>query len=449
MCDTDKAASKGISRSLGPRNTIIEGDFLAVSTKQHDPVDAVLANPPFTRNHDLEKSYRAELRTKFNIKGAAGLWVPFLLHACNFLKPGGSLAFLVPASATFTEYGREALTRVCKHFSYVEIRKLDEPPKWSSVAEERGAFFLARGYKIGSSEVPMPCTLAPCKNNKVEYDSEACHAFRELIDSSSTLGDVGQVAIGVVTGCNSVFLISEKERREEGIALEDVLPIVGRTKHVPGLLVDQADLREQGIRGEKTWLLCPKDISERFSGVRRRLARVSPRKRCNTAWFQKRRPWWAVDVGPCCDAIFTYMNHTGPRLILADQGIRCTNTLHRVRFGDGVTRSERVAAALTLVSTFGQLAAERTGRRYGGGLLKFELGEARALPALPLKTEVREEFVRKIDRLLQYGRLDQARTLVDEVMLPKLTGSGWRSAVTEMNGELEQFRLRRYGERSQ
>lgn len=444
-CDTDEIATKKVSSNLSPQDTIIQGDFLSVSTKQHDRVDAVLANPPFTRNHALEKSYREELRTKFFVKGAAGLWVPFLFHACEFLKHGGRIAFLIPASATFTDYGKEALARVCENFSYVEVKRLEEQPEWSNVADERGALLLARGYKQGSSQVPPPFTLSTRGKGDIEYESHACHAFNELVDASSTLGDVGQVAIGVVTGCNSVFLVSELERKEESISLDDVLPIVARTRHVPGLLIDQDNLLKQGIRGEKTWLLRPKDISERFSGVRRRLARVSPRRRCNTTWFQKRRPWWAVDVGPCCDAVFTYMNHTGPRLILADKGIRCTNTLHRVQFGGRVTRKQRVTAALTFVSTFGELAAERTGRQYGGGLIKFELKEARALPILLLESEVREDVLTKVDSLLQYGQTKQARDMVDEVLLSKVLGIGWRNAVELMKHQLQELRRRRYG----
>ena len=444
-CDTDKTVTETIGPYLGSQDTIIEQDFLTISAKVYGDVDAVLANPPFTRNHALDKAYRIELRKKFHLTGAAGIWVPFLLHACEFLKPSGRIAFLVPGSAIFTDYGRTALARVCRHFAHVEVKRIDERSEWSSGAEERGALFLARGYLRGSSELPVPSAWSTNENGDGGSETQFSSAFAELVDSSSTLGELGKIAIGVVTGCNSVFLVSEKERALEQIDYAELLPIVSRTRHVPGLFVTLDDLRKRGEEGEKTWLLAPRDISQRFTGVRSRLARITPRQRSNTAWFNKRSPWWAVDAGPCCDAIFTYMNHTGPRLILAERGIRCTNTLHRVSFSEDVSCSQRHVAALTLVSTFGQLMAEKAGRTYGGGVIKFELKEARSLPILQPKVRVKGEFVGRINNLILCGENERARQAVDEMLLPSILGTSWKSAVTQMQSDLIALRRRRYG----
>ncbi len=444
-CDKDRTVTKKLDNYLGCQDTVIEGDFLEISAESNMSVDGVIANPPFTRNHDLDPVYRKELRKRFLISGAAGLWVHFLFHACCFLKPGGKLAFLIPASAIFTQYGKVALRRICNDFSHVEIRQITEQPKWSGAADERGAILLARGYKTGSSEMPTVSTWPSVDDWEPWNGKCSCPAFNDIAASTSTLGEIAKVSIGIVTGCNNVFLVSETERKSEGISLDNVLPIAARARHVPGILVDRRELEELGKRGEKTWLLSPQDISERFTGVRRRLAQVTRQQRRTTAWFSKRNPWWAVDEGPCCDAVFTYMNHLGPRLVLAENGIRCTNTLHRVEFGGDVLENKRLSAALSFVSTFGQLAAETIGRQYGGGVLKFELMDTRGLPVLCTPLDIGDELVKRIDCLVRKKKFEEARLAVDEILIAPILGRGWMAGVLEMEADLRNRRLRRYG----
>jgi adenine-specific DNA-methyltransferase len=113
-------------------------------------------------------------------------------------------------------------------------------------------------------------------------------------------------------------------------------------------------------------LLSPTDLGPRHGPVRRRLAIINGKTRRRTAWFKMRKDWWRVDVGPPCDAVFTYMNDLGPRLCLVPPLVTCTNTLHCIRFKDHTSPIQRVAAALTFATTFGQLFAEISGRSYGG-----------------------------------------------------------------------------------
>jgi hypothetical protein len=56
--------------------------------------------------------------------------------------------------------------------------------------------------------------------------------------------------------------------------------------------------------------------------------------------------------------------------MIAADDIRCTNTLHQIRFSSELSDDERLIVTLSMISSFGQLAAERIGRPYGGGVLK-------------------------------------------------------------------------------
>jgi len=417
-----------------------EGDFLEICSSAQSKFDVVLANPPFTRNHDLDPLRRQELRERFKVYGPAGLWVHFLHHSMSFLKVGGRLASIVPASALFTEYGNVLLERLCENFSKVDLFRLQERQAWTGGASERGALILAEGYRQGQcAKVAAGAWVTSVSSPSVVVGSDVA-AYGELKSSCEALEDLATLSIGAVTGCNKVFLLSEQERLDYGISLAEVTPIVTRARQITGITISPAELLQLGSAGHKTWLLTP----ERNTGsAAKRLRLISADVRENTTWFKKRRPWWKVNCGPAADAVFTYMNGNGPRLVLAAEPVFCTNTLHRVVFDEDVSTAQRWTAALTLVSTFGQLSAERIGRSYGGGVLKFELSEARRMPVLPANDRVDNALYSAVDEALRNGDADAARKFADHALLSKMLGRSWKTAVREMWAEVLSLRAMR------
>lgn len=444
-CDIDAEALATVRPWLVSEHELHSIDFLELDPTGVHKVDGVIANPPFTRNHALEISRRNLLRQRFGVEGAAGLWVHFLVHACKFLAPNGRLAAVVPAAVVFTQYGRAALERICQQFATVEVRQIVDKPMWGNAADERGAIILADGYGVAACGDPVFSRWSSTGERLTDAYAGNSICFRESMMAAVTLNSVASLSIGAVTGCNQVFLLNEQERVLENIDENQLVSIAARARHIPGLRVSREDLRELATQHERTWLLAPKDIDRSREGVRRRLARISRDKRRKTVWLNKRKPWWAVDSGPDCDAIFTYMNDKGPRLVLAGPGVKCTNTLHRVLFRERVSHQDRCAAALTLVSTFGQLAAEQLGRTYGGGVLKFELTDARRLPVLLPGEEIAEPSLTFVDLALRSGKMGAARQAADQVLLPRIFGRSWRSAVEEMSRDLARLRADRHG----
>jgi hypothetical protein len=442
-CDINPIAIAAVTSLLTAGSDAMVTDFLDLDPAETGQFDGVIANPPFTRNHDLPKSQREALRKRFEIAGAAGLWVHFLLHAVNFLSIGGRLGAVIPASGLFSLYGRHALGRLAGNFSHIEIHQILDRPVWTNGAEERGAILLAEGYKLGSSRMPPPTPWSA--NGRTAAATWSDSAFGEVSSYSEPLSTIADLSIGAVTGCNEIFLLSDIDRRSRGIEVKDVQPIVGRARHIPGIQIDTAELRTRAEEGQKTWLLRPESIDVRGSGVRDQLAMISKTRRLKTLWFKKRSPWWNVQVGEPCDAIFTYMNDHGPKLVLARDPIYCTNTLHRLRFREGVSQDRRTAAALTMISTFGQLAAERLGRSYGGGVLKLELREARSMPVLHCDSRRLNEWFLLVDKALRRGDRDNARLLADEALLLPILGGRFVDVVSSLNDELRSRRFERRG----
>lgn len=441
--DVDNFAIERVRRWLAPEHMLLSRDFLEFDPEYVDPVDGVICNPPFTRNHALQRARREELRRRFGIKGAAGLWVPFVLHALRFLAPGGRLAVVVPGAAIFSHYGRDALERVCKEFAHVEIRQTVDRPSWSSNAEERGAIVLAYGYELGSSSLPEATRWSAAGDRMADIRSEKPTCFRDALAVAVPLGEIATLSIGSVTGFNKAFLLSDPERSAAGIDTRDLTPIASRARHVAGLRTSNNELTALAAKGEKTWLLTPPDISKARAAVRRRLATIPIGKRRNAVWLNKRSPWWKVDVGLGCDAIFTYMNDRGPRLVLAVDRVHCTNTLHQVRFMPTTSARDRMVASLSLISSFGQLAAERIGRAYGGGVLKFELTDARRLPILTAKRHRPNAAFEIADRAIRSGEFEHAREVADAFLLPAVFGPAWKLAAAEMMKEALKLRSAR------
>lgn len=442
-CDLDSDAIAGVRHWLTPGDVLVLGDFFELEPEAVKPVQGIICNPPFTRNHALPKPLRDSLRQRFSIKGAAGLWVAFLLHAIRFLGRGGRMAAVVPGAAVFSTYGREALTRICHQFDHVEIRQIVDRPRWSSHAEERGAIVLAQGFGEGACSLPSVTRWSASGNRLASSHHVNPACFRQALLSARQLDEIATLSIGAVTGSNKVFLLSEAERLAAGIEIKDLTLVVAKGCHLKGLQISADELRKMAIEGAGTWLLTPRDLGRLRRGVRNRLAQIPADKRRSVVWFNKRSPWWKVDTGPGCDAIFTYMNDRGPRIVIAADDIRCTNTLHQIRFSSTLTKDQRLIVALSMISSFGQLAAERIGRCYGGGILKFELTDARRFPIL-LREGVRAKSVfAKADRAMRSGDMDEARRIADALLLPSIFGASWENAAVEMIEDALQIRSER------
>ncbi|WP_173420212.1 N-6 DNA methylase [Ensifer adhaerens] len=445
-CDINAETIKSLRPQFGPRIDLFHCDFFELDPASTDPVDVVLANPPFTRNHQLAADARCSLKHRFPQKGAAGLWTYFMLHACRFLKPGGRMAFVVPASATFANYADALIETLSNEFRDLALYDLPTKPAWIGRASERGALLLADGYHAGASS-GLRRGLWSYAGSPAEGHISPPPSFNKLLDAARPLSMLAELSIGFVTGSNRTFLLSDADIFDYGLHRDDLARVISRARHAKSVNVEISDLEELGRAGEKTWLLKPRELGPRGGGVRRRLAMISSRERRKTVWLNKRAQWWNVETGPAADAVFTYMNDLGPHLSLVPSGVTCTNTLHRVVFKAETREPDKIAAVLTFISTFGQWFAEGLGRAYGGGVLKFELQEARKFPILPSSGFASPAALMEIDAALRRGDGELARNLADEALIAPLLGPSWRGVTRDMKRILDVARAaRRRGE---
>ena len=125
-----------------------------------------------------------------------------------------------------------------------------------------------------------------------------------------------------------------------------------------------------------------------------------------------RKNWYCVPQSWEPDAFILRQVNRYPRIILNHVNAVSTDTIHKVRFLDGVN-PEFVAAAF--LNSFTLALAEITGRSYGGGVLTFEPGEIRQLK-IPMKNAEKLD-VTKIDKLIRDDKIEEVLDYTDRILL--------------------------------
>lgn len=125
-----------------------------------------------------------------------------------------------------------------------------------------------------------------------------------------------------------------------------------------------------------------------------------------------KKNWYCVPQSWEPDAFILRQVNRYPRIILNHVNAVSTDTIHKVRFLDGVN-PEFVAAAF--LNSFTLALAEITGRSYGGGVLTFEPGEIRQLK-IPMKNAEKLDVIR-IDKLIRDDKIEEVLDYTDRILL--------------------------------
>ncbi|MCK6593172.1 MAG: hypothetical protein L6Q76_36920, partial [Polyangiaceae bacterium] len=254
-----------------------------------------------------------------------------------------------------------------------------------------------------------------------------------------TLGDLGRVDIGAVTGANEFFVMSRKEAMESGLPASVLMPVISKAAHVQGARFTEAEWKERLAAGEPMFMLVAGEADARGS-VARYIKKgeemgLPARYKCRT-----RKPWYAVPYVRTPDLFLTYMSHVAPRLVVNDARATNTNTVHGVFLADP-SLAAPLAAAFLCSATL--LSAEIQGRSYGGGVLKMEPREALRLrvPDLsPRLVKLLTAALPEVDALVRSQRIDEASAAVDRIVLGDVMSE---REVSSIRASLTSLRTRR------
>ena len=412
--------------------------------------DAVIGNPPFVRYqaHVGEArllSAQAALRQGVRLSGLASSWAAILVHAAAFVAPAGRLAMVLPAELLSVGYAEPVRRWLRSRFSKVNLvvfERLQFDDALENVvlllAEGSGGcdafnlFYVEDGdelHDIGPFDGSPVALAEEGKWTELLLADSERRLYRQLRNQQFvSLSDYGPPELGTVTGANLYFAISEQLRSKYDLRPDlDVVQISPPgTKHLHGLTFGRAEWSRLRRAGERVWLFCPPPgvSSPSIDAYKQHGVDMQVP---NAYKCQVRPDWWRPPLVSSPDLFFTYMSHQFPRLITNSARVGFLNSMHGIRLTSAAPKVAKEALPLVAINSLTMLGGEIGGRSYGGGVLKMEPSEARALPVpRPEHLEAAWAVLRnerdRLDRQLREGRWTTVAARVDQVLLRDVMG---------------------------
>ncbi len=442
--DAHRRADERDWLGLNPSN-FVDRDFFSVEPAELPPINALIGNPLYIRYQDFNDSAalarQVALRAGVRLTRLASSWAPFVVHATSFVAPGGRFAQVLPGELMHAHYAQEVVKFLRREYERVFVAAFDERVFPGALEDVVLLFAEGRGASGEADVCVIRCTTLNDVADRLEVAgrspgvqlasgqgrllSQLLPAEAQLLyDRLSTdsgvqrLDAIASVDIGIVTGANEFFVLTEADA---GMLHPDlVIPAVAKAAQVDGARISARDhlrLLKGGQRG-LMFVANPTASTKALKGLRAHIARgeamgLDERYKCRI-----REPWWALPVprqGPA-DLLLTYCSNEHPRLALNEAKVLSTNTIHGVRMSSDVG-GETLAAGFYNSLTL--LSAELEGRSYGGGVLKLEPTEAERLLLPPLSPEL-ASLLPAVDRAIRARDIEAAADLVDPVALGPL-----------------------------
>jgi adenine-specific DNA methylase len=123
--EQDPAAAQEAIRCV-PWALVHEGDFFAWAASTAERFECAAGNPPFIRYQNFRGETRERALRLCSAHGArftalTSSWAPFLLATATLLKPGGRMAFVVPAEVGHAPYAAPLLEYLVGHFAHLQV----------------------------------------------------------------------------------------------------------------------------------------------------------------------------------------------------------------------------------------------------------------------------------------------------------------------------------------
>jgi len=383
---------------LGPRATVILGDYRSVRVPPDGGRTVYLGNPPYVRHHQIPvgwKRWLAEAARERGLQasGLAGLHVHFFLATARHAVPGDLGVFITAAEWLDVNYGSLVRSLLLGELGGQSVHLLEpSAPIFPDATVTSAVSCFRPGRRPGSMRLQV--TATPAGLGELGGGRSVARAtlsaagrwgplFRGAAPASARpagrapaghveLGEICQVHRGQVTGANAVWV---RDRAQASVPPRFRFPAVTRARELfgaAGMLAEAAALR--------VVIDLPAELDE-LSGPERALvgafiARAARAGAADSYIARHRRPWWRVGLTAPAPIIASYMARRPPAFVRNLAGVRHLNIAHGLYPREplpGVVL-DRLAAYLRSSVALGQ------GRTYAGGLTKFEPSEMERLP---------------------------------------------------------------------
>ncbi|AVT12053.1 HsdM family class I SAM-dependent methyltransferase [Paracidovorax avenae] len=399
--DIDPVALSAARASLHPDHLELErDDFL--TWKDDRKFDAILANPPYLRHHDMH--YEMDIFQQVGTRGGVSLtkltnmYVLFILEICRRLAEGGRAAVIVPGEWTNANFGmplkRFLLERGLLH-SLVYFSNMSE--KFEDALTTAAILLLERPAEGGTRKTldtyfvenaaSMPAIRNAVWNRRAEeniihwrfnsadlirvekWDKVLRAGLAEERSGFVPIGSIAKSRRGIATGANEYFHIPLVVVKSKGIRLESTKPCVGRAEQVKGLIFTLRDFEDLETAEVRTRLL---DFPSVLTGAEKQYVDAGVVDGLHERYLlAARKPWYSMEKRPPAPIWAAVFGRNNLRFVFNEAGVSNLTTFHCL-YPQRTDANYCKALVACLNSRLVQEMAEHQRRVYGGGLLKYE-----------------------------------------------------------------------------
>ena len=397
--------SAATAMERAPWALVHEGDFFAWAGETSERFECAAGNPPFIRYQTFKGAVRAralnlcrELGAEFN--GLASSWAPFLVATASVLKPGGRMAFVVPAEIGHAPYAAPLLEYLVANFAKVQVVAVRaklfphlSEDCWLLYADGHGGRTNRIRFTAVDRFEPVMAKQPPARGEDVLVTEwretwgrrlrpfllpapvRALYVRAAVHPESLRFGAAAQIGIGYVSGANDFFHLKPSEAMKLRIPAELLHPTVRNGRALPAKQLTSMTLQQWHAADQPFMLLrLPKaPLAKLPNTVRRYLDSEAGREASKAYKCRVRDPWFSVPDVHQPDYFLSYMSGLSANLVRNSGGATCTNSVHGVRVRDAKAM-QRVFKHW--MGDFAALSREIEGHPLGGGMLKLEPREA-------------------------------------------------------------------------
>jgi len=469
---------KAQRRSLQIKNTgsklqwLPEDFFVAYpKLREGDRFDVLLGNPPYIRFQYFDKQSQElafeHLRSAgYHPTKLANAWTAFVQLGIELLNEGGRLAMVLPAEMLQVSYTAELRTRLSIQFEHITIVgfktlvfpeiqqevvllladgktcKKNIQSDIHTVEFKDGSFLTGKNVlKKAIAHIPAKHSHGGMKWTSLFLGAKAYDAINLASQDKRLvqLKTLASVQVGVVTGRNKFFVLTQKEQKALGCE-KLTIPIVCKTTALKSIRFDKEEFARY-CETYPAYLLNTLGTDEaKFPKQLLKYIKDGEDAKVNDGFKCRiRKRWYDVPSIYVPDAFMFRQVHLYPLMVANHAGAVSTDTIHRVNIKKGVD------VDLLSASLFNSLTlawAEVCGRSYGGGVLELEPSEASALPVF-YSTDIGLD-PKKVNDLLKCGKASEALDYVDNIVLVQALGFK-KTFIANIRSAWNELRDRRMG----
>lgn len=416
--------------------------------KESSRYDLILGNPPYIRYQYLQEKQRVEMSKILIEHGMKSnklinTWVGFIVACVHLLSENGKIAFVVPAEILQVVYAEDLRLFLANELSKITLLTFEElifPDIEQEVVvfigekgiEEKGIRIIELNNLDDLNSLDLQANGFQKLNHVHEKWTKYFTNFEEnrLIaslrkdDRFQKLSDTALINVGITTGNNKYFSVTKKIVSEYNFD-NVVRPLIGRSSHANSVYFTKEDWIENVKDGKAAYLIDFPDIPfEEYPKKHQLYINEGEKKGEHEGYKCRIRDrWYRVPSIWVPDAFFLRRNNLYPKFVLNCCNAVSTDTMHRIKFNDGV-EPERVI--LSYYNSISFAFTEICGRSYGGGVLEILPGEVGNIlvPVLDnVPMDKIKEIVKKVDEIVRRDEnIELALDLVDNEVLVSIVG---------------------------